>query len=88
MSRKIIGVTVGTPLSIRAIKDKLNPVTQVNGATPDENGNVEIEAGGGTASAIPDEEMLGLLAEMDVVQPLSNTNNAVYTDANNKVYVL
>jgi hypothetical protein len=50
MSRKIIGVTVGTPLSIRAIKDKLNPVTQVNGATPDENGNVEIEAGGGVTS--------------------------------------
>ena len=41
MSRKIIGVTVGTPLSIKAIKDKLNPVTRVNGIGADENGDVD-----------------------------------------------
>ena len=85
---KIIGVTVGTAMAPRTIKEKLHPVTSVNGQSPDENGNVEIEAGGGTASAIPDEEMLDFLMEMDLVQPLSNTNNDVYTDANNKVYVL
>lgn len=44
--------------------------------------------GGGTASAIPDDEMLEFLMDMDIVQPLSNTNNAVYTDGNNKLYVL
>ena len=42
MSRKIVGVTVGTPLGISAIKEKLNPVTSVNGVEADENGNVEI----------------------------------------------
>ena len=86
MSRKIIGVTVGTPISPRTIKEKLNPVTSVNGVKADENGNVEIAAGG--ASSVPDEDMLQLLAEMDVVQPLANANNAVYVDANNNVYVL
>ena len=41
---KIIGVTVGTPMSPRAIKDKLNLITSINGIQADENGNVEIEA--------------------------------------------
>ena len=35
-----------------------------------------------------DEEMLELLMDMDVVQPLSNTNNVMYVDENNKIYVL
>ncbi len=35
-----------------------------------------------------DEDMLQLLSEMDIVQPLANANNSVYVDANNKVYVL
>ena len=39
--RKIIGVTVGTPLSAKTIKEKLNPVLSVNGVRPDESGNVE-----------------------------------------------
>lgn len=42
MSRKIIGVTVGTPLSIQTIKEKINPVISINGVEADENGNVEI----------------------------------------------
>lgn len=42
MSKKIIGVTVCTPMSPSFLKDKLNPVTSVNGVTADENGNVEI----------------------------------------------
>lgn len=45
-------------------------------------------SGGGTASEVPDEEMLELLMDMDVIQPLSNANNSVFTDTNNKVYVL
>lgn len=43
MRRKIIGVTVGTPLSPRSIRDKLNAVTSINGVEPDENGNIEVE---------------------------------------------
>lgn len=39
---KIIGVTVGTTLSPSSIKEKLKPVTSVNGVTPDENGNVKV----------------------------------------------
>lgn len=39
---KIVGVTVGTTLSPGGIKDRLKPVTSVNGVTPDENGNAEV----------------------------------------------
>lgn len=105
---KIIGITVGTPLSPRSIKDKLHPVTSVNGVSADEHGNVEVdiptlpsteeivaevleqlpEQPGGTASAIPDDEMLDFLMEMDIVQPLVGENNSVFTDTNNKLYVL
>lgn len=46
MSKKIIGVTVGTPISPKKIEDKINPVKTVNGKAPDENGNVEVEGGG------------------------------------------
>ena len=42
MSR-VIGVTVGTPLSPKMIREKLKPVTSVNGAEADENGNVTID---------------------------------------------
>jgi hypothetical protein len=49
---KIIGVTVGTPISAQKIVDDLKPVKSVNGKTPDENGNVDIEAGGGSSVEI------------------------------------
>lgn len=42
MSRKIIGVTVGTPIGPRQIEQKINPVKTVNGVVPDKNGNVEV----------------------------------------------
>lgn len=38
---KIVGVTVGTPISVRKIDEELKPVKTVNGKTPDENGNVD-----------------------------------------------
>lgn len=44
MSRGIIGVTVGTPISPKAIERKIKPVKTVNGIEPDENGNVKIDA--------------------------------------------
>ncbi len=50
---KIIGVTVGTPISISQIKEKINPVTSVNGIEADDVGNVKIEA-------MSDEEVLKL----------------------------
>ncbi len=39
---KIIGITVGTALSVRSIKDKINPITSVNGVKADENGNAKL----------------------------------------------
>ncbi len=47
MSRKIIGVTVGTPMSQAKIEEELKPVKTINGVHPDNAGNVEIEAGKG-----------------------------------------
>ena len=47
MSKKIYGVTVGTPMSPATIEEKLKPVKTVNGVAPDENGNVNVEGGGG-----------------------------------------
>ena len=52
MSRRIIGVTVGTPISPKAIERKLKPVKTVNGVEPDENGNVAVEVGGGTSITV------------------------------------
>lgn len=43
--RKIVGVTVGTPLSADTIKKKLNPVLSVNGVRPDESGNIDVGVG-------------------------------------------
>lgn len=42
MSKKIIGVTVGTPLSPAKIAEKIKPVKTVNGVAPDKNGNVRV----------------------------------------------
>ena len=39
---KIIGVTVGTPISPSTIKEKIKPVTSINNVKADENGNVAI----------------------------------------------
>lgn len=52
MNRKIMGVTVGTPISPQKIKEEIKPVQTVNGQAPDENGNVDIEVGGGGGGGI------------------------------------
>lgn len=44
MSKKIIGVTVGTTLSPAKIQDKLKPIKTVNGVAPDENGDVKVSS--------------------------------------------
>lgn len=40
---KIIGVTVGTPISARKIEDELKPVKSVSGRYPDKDGDVDID---------------------------------------------
>lgn len=42
MKKKIIGVTVGTPISTSKIADELKPVKTVNGVAPDKTGNVNV----------------------------------------------
>lgn len=49
MGRKIIGATVGTPLNPKKVGEIINPVKSVNGALPDENGNVEIAVSTGAS---------------------------------------
>ena len=49
---KIVGITVGTPISPSLIKEKINPVTSVNGIEADEKGNVEVQTG-----AVTDEQI-------------------------------
>ena len=44
---KIIGVTVGTPISPSRIEEEIKPIKTVNGVTPDENGNVEVVGNNG-----------------------------------------
>ena len=46
MKRKIIGVTVGTTTSPKALEGKIKPVKTVNGASPDEHGNVTVDTHG------------------------------------------
>ena len=45
MSRKIIGITVGTTISPKRIEKDLKPVKTINGVSPDDNGNVEVDVG-------------------------------------------
>lgn len=47
MSRRIIGVTVGTTISPKTIEQKLKPVKTVNGIEPDQDGNVQVNNSGG-----------------------------------------
>lgn len=47
MSKKIIGVTVGTPISLNRIAAKIKPVKTVNNTAPDENGNVNVNVSSG-----------------------------------------
>ena len=51
---EIIGITVGTTMSISQIKEKINPVTSVNGAEADKDGNLEI------SNIMTDEEVIKL----------------------------
>lgn len=57
MRKPIVGVTVGTPTSLRKIENEIKPVKTVNGISPDEKGNVEVKGNNGatfTPSVSPD----------------------------------
>lgn len=70
------------------INEKLGRVDKsvltINGIAPDKNGNVEVSS----SSSVTDEEVLELLMEMDIVQPIANQNGVLYINNNNKLYVL
>lgn len=57
---KIIGVTVGTPMSVSTIKEKIKPVTSVNGVEADESGNVEVSTGLPEATAADNGKVLSV----------------------------
>ncbi len=91
MSRKIIGITVGTPMSPRTLKEKLNPVTSVNGVKADENGNVEV-AGGSSWNDLTDkpeiattEEIVEMLLENDVLVAIADDNGDIITDEDGNI---
>jgi hypothetical protein len=69
MSKKIIGVTVGTPTSPKKIEEELKPVKTVNGVPPDENGNVEVSGSGGASGVyvLSDGESLDNVPESAVL---------------------
>lgn len=59
--------------------DLTGVVKSVNGVTPDENGNVEIET-------TPDElEQLALLAELDMLPAVHDVTGEILTDKNGNV---
>lgn len=74
MSRKIIGVTVGTAINPQTLRERLNPVTSINGVTPDASGNVELPSYNGEIEIVPS-------ANSDITLLTSQT----YVDANIKV---
>ena len=53
MSKKIMGVTVGTSLSPSKIEEKIKPIKTVNNVAPDENGNMEIKIPEGANGKTP-----------------------------------
>jgi hypothetical protein len=70
---KIIGVTVGTPLSPDGIRKKLNPVTQQ-----------DLEA----AMEEVQRDIILMLAKTEMLNPIADENNALYTDENGAIYLL
>lgn len=53
MSRKIIGNTVGTTISLASLEKRMKPIKTINGASADKNGNINIEGGIGVDGQTP-----------------------------------
>lgn len=64
MSRKIVGATVATPMSIAKIEKELKPIKSINGVEPDENGNVNGVIDGNETMFSTDEEVEDMLGEI------------------------
>lgn len=64
MSRKIVGATVTTPMSIAKIEKELKPIKSINGVEPDENGNVNGVIDGNETMFSTDEEVEDMLGEI------------------------
>lgn len=75
MKKKIIGVTVGTPISPDRMRGKINAVTSVNGIAPDENGNVKINVSGSSGGGI----------DFDVDETLSLENGILSVNTTNQI---
>lgn len=58
---------------------KFGGIKTVNGAAPDENGNVEIDA-------LPDDaEQIAMLIEADMLPVVHDASGAILTDENGKI---
>ena len=62
---KIIGVTVGTPLSADKLKEKIKPVTSVNGVKADASGNVKVQ--GGVSMEAVETYVSGVVGDIDTL---------------------
>lgn len=83
MSRRIIGVTVGTPQSPQSLKEKLNLITSINGVKPDENGNVKIDD-----IAVTDEQITQAVNEYLEENPIPGGSINITASIQNNVLVI
>lgn len=84
MNRKIIGVTVGTTMNPQTLKEKLNPVTSINGMKPDENGNVKLPSYDGEYEVNPSaHEDITLLTSQTFVDSNIKVNKIPYAEVSN-----
>ena len=76
------------PYTASEINEKLgkidNKVSTVNGVSPDENGNVEIQTG----EIITEDEMLKMITELELVEPISTVSGELFIDSDGKLFVL
>lgn len=84
MSRKIIGVTVGTTINPQTLRDRLKPVTSINGVAPDESGNVELPSYNGEFEIVPSTNSdITLLTSQTFVDANIKVNKIPYAEVSN-----
>lgn len=67
--KRIIGVTVGTPISPTRIDEALKPVKTVNGVAPDARGNVEVKS---EPYVLTEADKAGIVSEVIASLPVYN----------------